>query len=249
MSAQLCWARAVALSPSPGTELTTGAPHRSHPQGLPLPENPVPAGEGPGESLQSKSCVRWGFPSLWFWPRGAGQQHSWGWAQPPQALHESQHTQAVSAGQTLPPQAPREPQALPAPALCLLGGSEQPVPRCRGDTLSASRARMRGSTLIWLPHSQSYGPEHLLTFHNLKRIGLLTEQSAGETLTAVESKVSKLVTDRAAGEPVHCPMSLGAAASDLAGSTWQTCGLQAPSVSPAVVLQAGQWALLWGHQG
>ncbi|XP_031978185.1 vacuolar protein sorting-associated protein 33B isoform X1 [Corvus moneduloides] len=47
---------------------------------------------------------------------------------------------------------------------------------------------------------QSYGPEHLLTFHNLKRIGLLTEQSAGETLTAVESKVSKLVTDRAAGK-------------------------------------------------
>lgn len=40
----------------------------------------------------------------------------------------------------------------------------------------------------------------MLTFHNLKRIGLLTEQSAGETLTAVESKVSKLVTDRAAGE-------------------------------------------------
>ncbi|NXK40774.1 VP33B protein, partial [Piprites chloris] len=47
---------------------------------------------------------------------------------------------------------------------------------------------------------QSYGPEHLLTFHNLKRIGLLTEQVAGETLTAVESKVSKLVTDRAAGK-------------------------------------------------
>ncbi|XP_075569566.1 vacuolar protein sorting-associated protein 33B isoform X2 [Pelecanus crispus] len=47
---------------------------------------------------------------------------------------------------------------------------------------------------------QSYGPEHLLTFHNLKCIGLLTEQSAGETLTAVESKVSKLVTDRAAGK-------------------------------------------------
>uniref|UniRef100_A0A8B9TEL5 Vacuolar protein sorting-associated protein 33B n=1 Tax=Anas platyrhynchos TaxID=8839 RepID=A0A8B9TEL5_ANAPL len=47
---------------------------------------------------------------------------------------------------------------------------------------------------------QSYGPEHLLTFHNLKRIGLLTEQAAGETLTAVESRVSKLVTDRAAGE-------------------------------------------------
>ncbi|NWU88564.1 VP33B protein, partial [Upupa epops] len=47
---------------------------------------------------------------------------------------------------------------------------------------------------------QSYGPEHLLTFHNLKRVGLLTEQSGGETLTAVESKVSKLVTDRAAGK-------------------------------------------------
>ncbi|KFO96650.1 Vacuolar protein sorting-associated protein 33B, partial [Calypte anna] len=47
---------------------------------------------------------------------------------------------------------------------------------------------------------QSYGPEHLLTFHNLKRVGLLTEQSAGETLTAVESRVSKLVTDRAAGK-------------------------------------------------
>ncbi|NXQ37163.1 VP33B protein, partial [Alaudala cheleensis] len=47
---------------------------------------------------------------------------------------------------------------------------------------------------------QSYGPEHLLTFHNLKRIGLLTEQAAGDTLTAVESKVSKLVTDRAAGK-------------------------------------------------
>ncbi|NWT48145.1 VP33B protein, partial [Chroicocephalus maculipennis] len=48
--------------------------------------------------------------------------------------------------------------------------------------------------------ASSYGPEHLLTFHNLKRVGLLTEQSAGETLTAVESKVSKLVTDRAAGK-------------------------------------------------
>ncbi|KYO20884.1 vacuolar protein sorting-associated protein 33B [Alligator mississippiensis] len=47
---------------------------------------------------------------------------------------------------------------------------------------------------------QSYGPEHLLTFHNLKRIGLLTEQSPGETFTAVESKVSRLVTDRAAGK-------------------------------------------------
>ncbi|KAM5173173.1 vacuolar protein sorting-associated protein 33B [Mantella aurantiaca] len=47
---------------------------------------------------------------------------------------------------------------------------------------------------------QSYGPEHLLTFSNLKRTGLLTEQIPGETLTAVESRVSKLVTDKAAGK-------------------------------------------------
>ncbi|XP_066211422.1 vacuolar protein sorting-associated protein 33B [Saccopteryx leptura] len=47
---------------------------------------------------------------------------------------------------------------------------------------------------------QSYGPEHLLTFSNLRRTGLLTEQAPGDTLTAVESKVSKLVTDKAAGK-------------------------------------------------
>ncbi|XP_023566250.1 vacuolar protein sorting-associated protein 33B isoform X2 [Octodon degus] len=47
---------------------------------------------------------------------------------------------------------------------------------------------------------QSYGPEHLLTFSNLRRAGLLTEQAPGETLTAVESKVSRLVTDKAAGK-------------------------------------------------
>ncbi|CAJ0954831.1 unnamed protein product [Ranitomeya imitator] len=47
---------------------------------------------------------------------------------------------------------------------------------------------------------QSYGPEHLLTFSNLKRVGLLTEQAPGETLTAVESRVSKLVTDKAVGK-------------------------------------------------
>ncbi|XP_073917865.1 vacuolar protein sorting-associated protein 33B isoform X3 [Castor canadensis] len=49
-------------------------------------------------------------------------------------------------------------------------------------------------------YMQSYGPEHLLTFSNLRRAGLLTEQVPGETLTAVESKVSKLVTDKAAGK-------------------------------------------------
>ncbi|KAM4677400.1 vacuolar protein sorting-associated protein 33B [Discoglossus pictus] len=47
---------------------------------------------------------------------------------------------------------------------------------------------------------QSYGPEHLLTISNLKQTGLLTEQVPGETLTAVESKVSKLVTDKAVGK-------------------------------------------------
>uniref|UniRef100_A0A8C5M3K2 VPS33B late endosome and lysosome associated n=1 Tax=Leptobrachium leishanense TaxID=445787 RepID=A0A8C5M3K2_9ANUR len=47
---------------------------------------------------------------------------------------------------------------------------------------------------------QSYGPAHLLTFSNLKRTGLLIEQVPGETLTAVESKMSKLVTDKAAGK-------------------------------------------------
>ncbi|KAG8440615.1 hypothetical protein GDO86_006385 [Hymenochirus boettgeri] len=47
---------------------------------------------------------------------------------------------------------------------------------------------------------QSYGPEHLLTFSNLKQTGLLMEQVPGETLTVVESKVSKLVTDKAAGK-------------------------------------------------
>lgn len=131
---------------------------------------------------------------------------------------------------------------LPHPCACR--GS---VPHCRGDTLSASRACSWGCTLIWLPHSQSYGPEHLLTFHNLKRIGLLTEQSAGDTLTAVESKVSKLVTDRAAGEPAPCPWEpgKGSCCCRSGWSTWQRCGLQAPSMSPAVL----QWALLWGHQG
>lgn len=46
---------------------------------------------------------------------------------------------------------------------------------------------------------QSYGVEHLLTFANLRQLGLLVEQQPGETLTAVESKVGKLVNDKAAG--------------------------------------------------
>ncbi|XP_062845979.1 vacuolar protein sorting-associated protein 33B [Trichomycterus rosablanca] len=47
---------------------------------------------------------------------------------------------------------------------------------------------------------QSYGTEHLLTFANLKQMGLLVEQQPGETLTAMESKVGKLVNDKTAGK-------------------------------------------------
>ena len=47
---------------------------------------------------------------------------------------------------------------------------------------------------------QSYGPEHLLIFSNLQRVGLLTEQAPEETFTAMENKVSNLVMDKAAGE-------------------------------------------------
>ncbi|CAG5996725.1 unnamed protein product, partial [Menidia menidia] len=47
---------------------------------------------------------------------------------------------------------------------------------------------------------QSYGMDHLLTFANLKQLGLLVEQQPGDTLTAMESKVGKLVNDRAAGK-------------------------------------------------
>ncbi|KAM6981300.1 vacuolar protein sorting-associated protein 33B [Aplochiton taeniatus] len=47
---------------------------------------------------------------------------------------------------------------------------------------------------------QSYGVDHLLTFANLKQLGLLVEQQPGETLTVMESRVGKLVNDRAAGK-------------------------------------------------
>ncbi len=49
------------------------------------------------------------------------------------------------------------------------------------------------------PH-QSYGVDHLLTFANLRQLGLLVEQQPGETLTVMESKVGKLVNDKTAGE-------------------------------------------------
>ncbi|CAL8404871.1 unnamed protein product [Boreogadus saida] len=47
---------------------------------------------------------------------------------------------------------------------------------------------------------QSYGVDHLPTFANLKQLGVLVEQPTGETLTAMESKVGKLVNDRTAGK-------------------------------------------------
>ncbi|XP_066510806.1 vacuolar protein sorting-associated protein 33B [Hoplias malabaricus] len=47
---------------------------------------------------------------------------------------------------------------------------------------------------------QSYGIDHLLTFANLKQMGLLVEQQPGETLTVMESKVGKLVNDKTAGK-------------------------------------------------
>ncbi|KAM4744071.1 vacuolar protein sorting-associated protein 33B isoform 2-T2 [Anableps anableps] len=47
---------------------------------------------------------------------------------------------------------------------------------------------------------QSYGVDHLLTFSNLRQLGLLVEQQPGETLTVMESKVGKLVNDRTAGK-------------------------------------------------
>lgn len=47
---------------------------------------------------------------------------------------------------------------------------------------------------------QSYGIENLLTFANLRQLGILVEQQPGETLTVMESKVGKLVNDKTAGK-------------------------------------------------
>uniref|UniRef100_A0A3P9J7G3 VPS33B late endosome and lysosome associated n=1 Tax=Oryzias latipes TaxID=8090 RepID=A0A3P9J7G3_ORYLA len=47
---------------------------------------------------------------------------------------------------------------------------------------------------------QSYGFDHLLTFSNLRQLGLLVEQQGAETLTVMESKVGKLVNDKTAGK-------------------------------------------------
>lgn len=55
---------------------------------------------------------------------------------------------------------------------------------------------------------QSYGADHLLTFSNLRQAGLLAEQPAGEALSAMESKVGKLVNDKTAGETGGGPSGL-----------------------------------------
>ncbi|KAB1257285.1 Vacuolar protein sorting-associated protein 33B [Camelus dromedarius] len=79
--------------------------------------------------------------------------------------------------------------------MCLLSITENGlIPK---DYRSLKTQYLQRASLHFL---QSYGPEHLLTFSNLRRAGLLTEQAPGDTLTAVESKVSKLVTDKAAGK-------------------------------------------------
>ncbi|NXU20850.1 VP33B protein, partial [Pardalotus punctatus] len=86
------------------------------------------------------------------------------------------------------------------PAVLGQSGCSEPQPWHRAHLVFPTGLIPKDYRSLKTQYLQSYGPEHLLTFHNLKRIGLLTEQSAGETLTAMESKVSKLVTDRAAGK-------------------------------------------------
>ncbi|NWV33509.1 VP33B protein, partial [Grantiella picta] len=86
------------------------------------------------------------------------------------------------------------------PAVLGQSGGSEPQPLHRAHLVFTTGLIPKDYRSLKTQYLQSYGPEHLLTFHNLKRIGLLTEQSAGETLTAMESKVSKLVTDRAAGK-------------------------------------------------
>ncbi|NXA67661.1 VP33B protein, partial [Mohoua ochrocephala] len=86
------------------------------------------------------------------------------------------------------------------PAVLAQSSGTEPQPWHRAHLVLPTGLVPKDYRSLKTQYLQSYGPEHLLTFHNLKRIGLLTEQSAGETLTAVESKVSKLVTDRAAGK-------------------------------------------------
>lgn len=55
---------------------------------------------------------------------------------------------------------------------------------------------------------QSYGVKHLLTFVNLKQLGLVQEQHTVETLSAVETRVGRLVNDKTAGKLTEAISSL-----------------------------------------
>uniref|UniRef100_A0A3B4CZD6 Vacuolar protein sorting-associated protein 33B n=1 Tax=Pygocentrus nattereri TaxID=42514 RepID=A0A3B4CZD6_PYGNA len=68
------------------------------------------------------------------------------------------------------------------------------------DLLRTQRCRSSLCSYNLINRNISYGIEHLLTFANLKQIGLLVEQQPGETLTVMESKVGKLVNDKTAGK-------------------------------------------------
>uniref|UniRef100_A0A8C3FZI2 VPS33B late endosome and lysosome associated n=1 Tax=Cyclopterus lumpus TaxID=8103 RepID=A0A8C3FZI2_CYCLU len=74
--------------------------------------------------------------------------------------------------------------------LCLLSITEN------GESIMKPRPRPH----LKVSSPQSYGAEHLLTFSNLRQLGLLVEQPAGETLTVMESRVGKLVNDKTAGK-------------------------------------------------
>lgn len=63
--------------------------------------------------------------------------------------------------------------------------------------------------MVFLCFVQSYGIDHLLTFANLRQLGLLVEQQPGETLTVMESKVGKIINDKTVGENfITGPLSL-----------------------------------------
>uniref|UniRef100_A0A8C6TZJ8 VPS33B late endosome and lysosome associated n=1 Tax=Neogobius melanostomus TaxID=47308 RepID=A0A8C6TZJ8_9GOBI len=59
-----------------------------------------------------------------------------------------------------------------------------------------------------LQEERSYGFDHLLTFSSLKTLGLVQEQQTAETLSAMETRVGRLVNDRTAGKLTEAISSL-----------------------------------------
>uniref|UniRef100_A0A8C6TTN6 VPS33B late endosome and lysosome associated n=1 Tax=Neogobius melanostomus TaxID=47308 RepID=A0A8C6TTN6_9GOBI len=57
-------------------------------------------------------------------------------------------------------------------------------------------------------NGSSYGFDHLLTFSSLKTLGLVQEQQTAETLSAMETRVGRLVNDRTAGKLTEAISSL-----------------------------------------